>query len=111
MAKLEEYKNYIQQILTKYASYKPSYGDVEVETIFDTERNHYQIVHVGWDNKSRVYGCSIHIDIINEKIWIQWNGTEVDIADELVQMGVPKQDIVIGFHSPYLRKFTDFAVG
>lgn len=111
MARLEEYRQYIQQLLIKYASYKPAYGDVEVETIFDLERDHYQIVHVGWENKRRVYGCSMHIDIKNEKIWIQWNGTEVDIADELVQMGVLKQDIVIGFHSPSMRKFTDFAMG
>lgn len=111
MARLEEYRQYVQQLLIKYASYKPAYGDVEVETIFDPERDHYQIVHVGWENKHRVYGCSMHIDIKNEKIWIQWNGTEVDIADELVQMGVLKQDIVIGFHSPSMRKFTDFAMG
>jgi hypothetical protein len=102
MGKLEKYREYIQQLLTKYGSYKPSYGDV---------REHYQLVNVGWENKRRVYGCSIHIDIKNEKIWIQWNGTEINIAEELVLMGVPKQDIVIGFHSPYKRQFTDFAVG
>ncbi|MDJ0796140.1 MAG: XisI protein [Calothrix sp. MO_167.B12] len=111
MAKVNKYRQYVQELLTKYASYKPTYGDIEVETIFDTERNHYQIVHIGWENKQRVYGCSMHIDIKDEKIWIQWNATEIDIANELVEMGVAKQDIVIGFHSPYLRKFTDFAVG
>ena len=48
--------------------------------------------------------------IKNEKIWIQQNTTEVDIALELMFMGVPKQDIVIGFHTPKMRQFTDFAV-
>ncbi|NEO74728.1 element excision factor XisI family protein, partial [Moorena sp. SIO3H5] len=43
MAKLDKYKQYVQKFLTKYANYKPSYGDIEVETIFDTQRNHYQI--------------------------------------------------------------------
>ncbi len=111
MAKLDEYRQYIQEMLGKYASYKPAYGEVEVETIFDTVRDHYQIVYIGWENKRRVYGCSIHIDIKNEKIWIQWNATEIDIADELVEMGVAKQDIVVGFHSPSIRRFTDFAAG
>jgi XisI protein len=111
MAKLVEYQQYIQEMLGKYASYKPAYGEVEVETIFDTVRDHYQIVYIGWENKRRVYGCSIHIDIKNEKIWIQWNATEIDIADELVEMGVPKQDIVVGFHAPSIRRFTDFAAG
>lgn len=111
MAKIEEYRQYVQQLLTKYSSYKPAYGDVEVETIFDLEREHYQIVHVGWENKQRVYGCSMHIDIKGEKVWIQRNRTEVDIADELVTMGVLKEDIVIGFHSPSMRRFSEYAVG
>lgn len=111
MAKIEEYRQYVQELLTKYSSYKPAYGDVEVETIFDLEREHYQIVHVGWENKHRVYGCSMHIDIKGEKVWIQQNRTEVDIADELVTMGVLKEDIVIGFHSPSMRRFSEYAVG
>ncbi len=111
MDKLERYREYVQEFLVTQGSYKPSYGDVEVEQVFDTVRDHYQIVHVGWETDQRVYSCSIHIDIKNEKIWIQWNNTEIDIASELVAMGVPKQNIVIGFHSPFKRQFTDFAVG
>ena len=53
----------------------------------------------------------MHIDIKNGKVWIQYNGTEVEIADELVKAGIPEEDIVIGFHSPYKRKFTKYAVG
>ncbi len=44
------------------------------------------------------------------KIWIQWNRTEDDIAAELVALDVSKEDIVLGFHTPYMRQFTDFAV-
>lgn len=82
-----------------------------MQTIFDTVHDHYQLIYVGWDKGKRVYGPVIHLDIKNEKIWLQWNGTEDDIAADLVEMGVPKQDIVLGFHSPYMRQFTDFAVG
>jgi len=46
----------------------------------------------------------------NDKIWIQQDGTEVGIANQLVDLGVPKQDIVLGFDPPNLRKYTDFAV-
>ncbi|MBW4671354.1 MAG: XisI protein [Cyanomargarita calcarea GSE-NOS-MK-12-04C] len=111
MDKLEEYREKVKQILTKYSQNKPSYGEVEVEQIFDVERNHYQIISVGWNNQKRVYGSMIHLDIKGEKIWIQQNTTEVDIASELVEMGVPKHDIVIGFHTPKMRQLTDFSVG
>ncbi|MEB3231915.1 MAG: element excision factor XisI family protein [Leptolyngbyaceae bacterium] len=46
----------------------------------------------------------------DEKNWIQGNGTEDDLAQELVELGVPKTDIVIGFHAPELRKYTEYAV-
>jgi serine/threonine protein kinase len=111
MAKLEEYREYIKQLLTGYSQYEKSDSEVEAQTIFDTEHDHYQLVYVGWENKRRVYGCVLHLDIKNGKIWIQHNGTEANIADELVALGVHKEDIVLGFHSPYKRQFTDFAVG
>ena len=110
MEKIEKYRDCIKQILTKYAAYKPSYGEVEVQVVFDTEHKHYQVVWVGLENKQRVYGCPIHLDIKDGKIWIQQNGTEIDLGQELVDIGVPKSDIVVGFHPPYMRQFTEFAV-
>lgn len=110
MARITEYQQYIKQLLLKYAQYKPAYGEIEVETIFDEERNHYQVVPIGWRQQRWIHSCIIHIDIKNDKIWIQWNGTEEDIAAELVNMGVPKQDIVLGFQSPFMRQYTSYAV-
>ncbi|WP_407899335.1 element excision factor XisI family protein [Scytonema sp. NUACC26] len=52
---------------------------------------------------SHVYRPIMHLDLKNEKIWIQQNTTEVDIALELIEMGVLKHDIVIGFNSPKMR--------
>lgn len=111
MVKLEEYREQVKQILIKYSQYKPSYGEVEIEQIFDIERDRYQIVSVGWNNQKRIYGCMMHLDIKDDKIWIQQNTTEVDLASELIDMGVPKHDIVIGFHTPKMRQLTDFGVG
>ena len=84
---------------------------VETELIFDTARDHYQIVHVGGQDERRIYGCILHLDIKEGKIWLQHNGTENDIAAELVEMGVSKTDIVIGFHSAFKRQFTEYAIG
>ncbi|MGB3533702.1 MAG: element excision factor XisI family protein [Microcoleaceae cyanobacterium] len=33
------------------------------------------------------------------------------MAPLLVKFGVPKEDIVIGLHSPFKRQFTEYAVG
>ena len=111
MEKLENYRKYIQHLLLKYEERKPSYGDIEVETIFDLQRDRYQVVHLGWKQQQWIHSSILHLDIKDSKIWIQWNGTEEDIAAELVNLGVPKEDIVIGFQSPFMRQFTEYATG
>ncbi|QMS86676.1 XisI protein [Nostoc edaphicum CCNP1411] len=111
MDKLAQYRQIVQQILQGYSEEKPSGGNIDVENIFDIERDHYQLVHVGWEGQDWVHSCILHIDIEGGKIWLQWNGTEEDIAETLVRMGVPKEDIVLGFQSSFMRKFTEYAVG
>jgi vancomycin permeability regulator SanA len=112
MDKVAEYRQKIQQLLQNYAKFSVSDSeDVEAETVFDTERNYYQVVHVGWQNQRRIYGCPMHLDIKNGKVWIQHNATEFEIDKQLVEMGIPKEDIVLGFHPPFMRQFTDYSVG
>jgi hypothetical protein len=110
-SKVDDYRRLVQNILTEHSQFKASNEDVEAQTIFDAERDHYQLVHTGWSNKRRVYGCVIHIDIKNDKIWIQHDGTEGGVALELEQRSVPKKDIVLAFQSPFKRQFTEYAVG
>lgn len=99
----------IKRLLTDYASHASS-DEVEAQLVFDEERHHYQLVYIGWENKRHTYGCVLHFDIKDGKVWIQHNGTEVDVAAELVRLGVPKHNIVIGFHSPLQRQLTEYAV-
>ncbi|MBF0100993.1 MAG: XisI protein [Desulfobacterales bacterium] len=110
MAGLEKYNDWVEEIIKRYSSYRPSYGDVEVQVILDRENHHYQLVNVGWNKDRRIRGCVLHIDIKDNKIWIQHDGTETGVANELAEMGVPKEDIVLAFHPPYKRKYTGFAV-
>ena len=84
--------------------------ETEVQLILDLERHHYLLMLVGWHNQRREYESLIHIDIKDEKIWIQSDGTEVGVANELVEDGIPQKDIVLGFKSPFKRQFAEYAV-
>jgi hypothetical protein len=108
---VEAYRQYIKHILSerqKRASMSRNYEEYEIQSIFDEQQDHYQLLYVGWRGNKRDFGCILHIDIKNGKIWIQHDGTEEGIANRLVSMGVPKQDIILAFHEPYVRQFTDF---
>ncbi|MBW4670940.1 MAG: XisI protein [Cyanomargarita calcarea GSE-NOS-MK-12-04C] len=112
MERLEKYRNIIYELLTSHAaySYSEAESDVECQVVFDRENDHYQILDVGWEGLNRIYNCSIHIDIKDGKIWIQRNMTEADLAQELLEMGVVKEDIILGLHPPYKRPYTGYGV-
>ncbi len=109
MDKLESYRATIQEILKQRAIVPLGDTEVEAQMVFDTKNDHYQLVHTGWQDDNRLYGCMVHVDIKNGKFWIQYDGTEQGVANELVERGVPKEDIVLAFHAPYKRPYTGFA--
>ncbi len=106
----EKYREIIKRIIAEYAQFKPAHGDIQIETVFDEARDHYELVHVGWKGNERIHGSVIHLDLVGDKIWVQHDGTEAGIATELVEAGIPKDKIVLGFYLPRRRQLTDFAV-
>lgn len=110
MDTLDNFRQIICDIIIDHAKIPYSYGEIEQQTIFDKEGDHYLLMLVGREGVRRVHGCLIHLDIINGKIWIQRDGTEDGVAEKLLEAGVPKNKIVLGFRSLELRKHTEFAV-
>jgi hypothetical protein len=110
MDKLERYRQYIEDTITYYSQFKPIVGETERLVSFDRQRDHYHLFTVGWNRHQRIYGCLIHIDIRERKLWIQYDGMETGVANDLIAAGVPKEDIVLAFHSEYMRQFTEFAI-
>jgi hypothetical protein len=110
MDKVEKYRNFVQEILEEIGSHKSIPEEIEGEIIIDRQRDHYLLVNVGWQEQKRTYGSSVHIDIKNGKIWVQRDLTDFGIVERLLELGVPKEDIVLAFHSPFNRQFMDFAV-
>jgi XisI protein len=111
MDKVVKYRHLIKDLLINYASPSTDNNkELEDQLIFDAERDHYQLLSVGWSNNKRVYFCLLHLDIKNNKIWLQENSTDYNIIDDLIKLGVPYSDVVIGFHPADVRKLTEFAV-
>ena len=109
-SKLEQYRSIVRRVIQDYAVGKPSHGKIDSEAIIDPVSDHYEVLHIGWDGVRRVHGVVIHLDIINDKVWIQYDGTNRPVADALLDAGIPQEDIVLGFHPEHLRQYTEFAV-
>ncbi len=105
-----DYRELVKKIIQQHANERSKEDPNQSQIVFDEERDRYLLLYVGWRDEERLHGCPIHIDIQDGKIWIQRDFTEEGIADQLTEMGVPKTDIILGFRSPYIRQFTEFAV-
>jgi hypothetical protein len=112
MDKLSNYRQIIQKILTEYQQWAAGTNEPGVKECvsFDEERDHYFWFHVGWQDKQRNFGVTVYLRIEQDKIWIEEDWTKQGIANELLEAGVPPEDIVLGFHHPSKRPFTEFAI-
>ena len=107
----EHYREIIERVLRPYAERHYSGDDIANEAVFDRAGDHYIVASVGWQGYRRVAGNLLHLDLLGGKVWIQRDGTEYGIADELEAAGIPKQDIVLAFHRPQDRALIpDYAV-
>ena len=69
MDKLDKYRQIVCQFLEDFAKEDP-----EAKLIFDLEhdceasrRHRFLVMHVNWRNDYRIYGCAMHLDLIDEK--------------------------------------------
>lgn len=104
------YREVVKNLLNAYAKLQPAYGEFDSRVVFDDERGSYVLIEFGWLNHGRVHDSLIHIDIVGDKVWIQQDNTEDGIAYELVESGIPKENIVLGFRAEKVRPHTEFAV-
>lgn len=108
MEKIKKYQEIITALLHEYAnSNTPGMVD---QVILDNLGNHFQLVTSGWQDGKYIFLPLFHLDIKPDgKIWLMVNNTDVRIAEELVQRGVPRTDIVLGFQAEALRAYSDYA--
>ena len=103
-------KQAIIKVLQDYLEFLGSDPESTIQLVIDENQDHYLLIETGWHQNRRIYGTLIHIDIINQKLWIQQDGTEEGIANELVNQGISPQQIVLAYKTLDRRKITDFAV-
>jgi len=111
MDKLTRYRDAIRSVMAEYAGWKPRAATVTSEQIHDSVQDHYELKYIGWDGPRRVNSTAFHLDIIDGKIWVQFDGSNRPVAEALTEAGVPKEDIVLGFQPPRMRPHTGYGVG
>jgi hypothetical protein len=112
MDRLTEYRRLVKSLLSEFAAYvnRPPPPNHETVCVFDEERDQYALLSVSWGQYRCVHGAQVFVRLRDGKIWIEEDWTEDGVATKLLEHGVPKDDIVLAFHPPEMRPFTEFAV-
>jgi XisI protein len=88
----------VESVLDDYARIKYVYDQVERQTVFDRNKGRFLLMIDGWDNDKRVHGCLIDVQIKNNKLWIERDGTEEGVGVEFERLGVPTSQMVLAWY-------------
>lgn len=109
---VDKYKKIASELAHHIANSKRVAQDpIQIVVIEDLAKGHFLLYHDGWRGTNRVYGSFLHIEVKKSgKVWLQRDGTDLEVAVLLMKKGIPKTDIVLGFRPPIVRPDTGFAV-
>ncbi|MBW4642057.1 MAG: XisI protein [Goleter apudmare HA4340-LM2] len=113
---LTKHRNTVQETIKKYYNLTNSQIANTTDTtisdrlILDEQRDQYLWLRCGWDGKKRVQHIILYLQLENGKIWVEEDSTDLAIVDDLLASGIPKTEIILGFHHPSKRAFTEFAI-
>ena len=97
MDTVKGYRDIVKRTIERYAQFQPSHGDIQLETIFDETQDRYALMQTGWDREKRVRGNLIYLALHDGKVWIEYDGIEKGITQDLIAGGIPPKKIVLAF--------------
>jgi hypothetical protein len=114
MDKVIYFQKTIIDVITNYIEERKTSSEKEAIVVYkmiaDEKQHRYQLVLTGWHKRERIYHVLFHVEINNNKIWIEEDNSEDSIAEMLVAHGISKKDIVLGYFTEFHRKHTEYAV-
>jgi hypothetical protein len=103
MDRVESYRAIIRRIIAEQAAVQPAAGNVELVPVCDDMSGHYLVLMVGWDGYDRIDAPVIHIRLHEGKVWLEEDNTDAQVADQLLEAGIPQEAIVLAFQHPTER--------
>jgi hypothetical protein len=105
-----DYAEISKRVLKDHFNFYQRLGFSAIRPLFDDVQQSYMLLDIGWYGKKYIHNATIHLEVINGKVWVQHDDTEAGVALKLLEHGVPREDIVLGFQPPEMRQYTEFAV-
>ncbi len=98
VAKLNHYRQLLQQIVERHAAMPAEPEDLESFPICDTTHDHYLLMDVGGGGRGRTGYVVFHLRLCDGKVRVERDGIEYGIAQDLIEAGIPPEDIVMSYY-------------
>ncbi len=99
----------ILEVLNSITPHNARSGQLEYQLVTDKENHHYQLLVSGWQQHKRVHGIVVQMDIRDGLIWVQEDGTDFGVANELMRLGIPEHKIVLAYMMKNQTQNLEFA--
>ncbi len=108
---VKTYQKMIKQVLNEYIDYMANdTSQTEDVMLFDDENKAYSLFNVGWQNGRRIQIMIVLMRIVGDKIYVEEDNTDYDFVERLLSAGIPSRDIVLAWHPPEMRQYTEYAI-
>ena len=110
MDRLEQYRPILVKVLHEHAQLSqqiraehPNDPECPAEAIAvcDPKTDNYLLITIGWTPNRRIHSILAHFRIIDEHIYIEWNGIE-DLIEDLVEQGIPQDAFLLAQPQPQI---------
>lgn len=107
MEKIKKYASIVHAFLEECCETSPN-----SHIVVDTKSHHYQLLKTGYDSHGTYFfRVRMHFHIRKDgKVCILENTTDIEIADFLIEHGIPKIDILPAFIPEDARKLVGYAL-
>lgn len=107
---VENLRGAIAGVFRAWEEFPGAISKFTITGVMDTAKDRYTLMHVDFENGRYKSHLLAHLEIRDGKIWILTDNTEEGLATELVEAGIPKASIVLGYYPPVMREMGEFAV-
>ena len=105
--KLNRYRQIIERVLETHAKMPAVPETVEGVVVCDPVRDQYLLMDIGWASYGRAHDVVVHLRLKEGKVWVEWDGIEYGIARDLIEAGIPKEDILFALQSREPQPMTE----
>src|SRR5579871_2637832 len=110
METLDILREAIHRVFSEWEKLPRIPSDWKIVSVQDMQQDRYTLQRVSLVKDRYDTRLLAYLEIRDGKIWILTDNTEEGIASELVEEGISKHQIVLGFYPPTMREMGEFAV-